>query len=91
MEDEKKPWSTEREYAHACENYEPLLRFFKHTHLPSPLAEISARFADLAHALVRTLPKGAERTTAIRKLLESKDCAVRAKLPVDELDCLAKG
>jgi len=34
----------------------------------------------LAHHLADTLPPSAELTVALRKLLESKDCAVRAAL-----------
>jgi hypothetical protein len=58
----------------------PILRFFEHGHLPTHLADVSRPFADLAHDLARTLPPGAEVSTALRKLLEAKDCAVRAKL-----------
>lgn len=59
---------------------EYLLQFFKNAHLPIFLQEISKPFADLAQTLFDTLPKNPERTTALRKLLEAKDCAVRAKL-----------
>lgn len=37
-------------------------------------------FGELALALVETLEPGPERTVALRKLLEAKDAAVRAKL-----------
>ena len=37
----------------------------------------------LAHGLVRELPRNPERTVALRKLLESKDAAVRAALPAE--------
>lgn len=60
---------------------EPILRFFKYDHLPPALREISKPWCDLAHELVRTLPRNAERSTALRKLLEGKDAAVRAALP----------
>ena len=40
----------------------------------------SAPFCELAAMLVATLPPGAERTVALRKLLESKDAAVRARI-----------
>lgn len=59
---------------------EPLLQFFTYTHLPPHLAAVSAPFCDLANKLVSELPQNAERTVALRKLLESKDCAVRALL-----------
>lgn len=57
-----------------------LLRFFEFEHLPPRLQEVSKPFHRLAHALADTLPSSAETTTALRKLLESKDCAVRASL-----------
>ncbi|CAN7240971.1 hypothetical protein LJR045_000972 [Microbacterium sp. LjRoot45] len=62
---------------------EPLLRYFTHTHLPEgPLAETSRLFAVVARQLVETLPRSPERTVALRKLLESKDAAVRTALDV---------
>jgi hypothetical protein len=60
---------------------EPLLKYFSFKHLPPHLATVSSRFYDLALTLVATVPRSAERTVALRKLLESKDCAVRALLP----------
>jgi hypothetical protein len=59
---------------------EPLLQFFGYEHLPNELQLISSRFHRLAHEIVATLPRNPERTTALRKLLEAKDCAVRARL-----------
>jgi ATP-dependent Clp protease ATP-binding subunit ClpA len=59
---------------------EPLLQFFADEHLPEHLREHSKPFGDLARRLVETLPSNPERTMALRKLLEAKDCAVRAKL-----------
>jgi ATP-dependent Clp protease ATP-binding subunit ClpA len=59
---------------------EPLLQFFADEHLPEHLQEHSKPFGDLARRLVETLPSNPERTMALRKLLEAKDCAVRAKL-----------
>lgn len=59
---------------------EPLLQFFSYEHLPLDLQAESAPFSALAFRLVETLPRNIERATALRKLLEAKDCAVRAKL-----------
>jgi hypothetical protein len=56
-----------------------LLEFFEFEHLPPHLREVSAPFALLAHNLAGG-PQNAELTTALRKLLEAKDCAVRAYL-----------
>lgn len=59
---------------------EYLLQFFEYGHLPAHLQAISKPFGDLANQLCDTLPKNPERTTALRKLLEAKDCAVRANI-----------
>jgi len=59
---------------------EPLLQFFEYEHLPPHLQEISKQFGDLALQVVTILPRNPERTVALRKLLEAKDCAVRARL-----------
>lgn len=59
----------------------PLLKFFDFEHLPmGPMQDASARFCKLAWELERTLPNGPEKTVALRKLLEAKDCAVRSVL-----------
>jgi hypothetical protein len=58
-----------------------LLRYFAHAHLPAQLAAISRPCAELADAMVAALPDGPELTTGLRKLLEAKDCFVRAALP----------
>jgi hypothetical protein len=48
------------------------------------LQSVSAPFATLAHHIVSsTIPRNPERTVALRKLLEAKDCAVRAMLFVE--------
>lgn len=56
-----------------------LAQFFAYEHLPGHLQEISKPFGELAETLM-DLPRNPERTAAFRKLLEAKDCAVRAKL-----------
>lgn len=57
---------------------ERLLKYFKYEHLPPHLQTISKPFSELAHKLDKTVINGPEKTVAFRKLLESKDCAVRA-------------
>jgi hypothetical protein len=66
---------------------EPILRFFTYAHLPGHLQAVSKPFCDIAHAVVMgdaiigaPLPRNAERSVALRKLLEAKDAAVRAIL-----------
>lgn len=60
-----------------------LLRHFAHKHLPEPLSEISAHCARLAILMEANLRDGPEKTAGLRKLLEAKDCFVRAALPED--------
>ena len=57
-----------------------LLQFFEYSHLPEHLQAVSKPFGELAKHLDATLPSNAETTVALRKLLEAKDCAVRALL-----------
>ncbi len=60
---------------------EALLRFFEYDHLPERLCNVSRSFCELAHELARNPDlDGPELTVALRKLLEAKDCAVRAAL-----------
>lgn len=60
--------------------YEPILQFFSFEHLPEELQEVSEPFCNLARHVVLTLPRNPERTVALRKLLEAKDAAVRARI-----------
>lgn len=62
------------------ETKEPMLQFFRWEHLPANLQGVSAPFGALANLIADTLPRNPERTVALRKLLEAKDCAVRAVL-----------
>lgn len=58
---------------------EAILRFFEYDHLPHRLQEASEPFYDLAHDMAARF-EGAELTAGLRKLLEAKDCIVRAAL-----------
>jgi hypothetical protein len=55
-------------------------QFFRFAHLPPHLQAVSKPFGELAAQIIATLPSNPERTVALRKLLEAKDCAVRALL-----------
>lgn len=57
-----------------------MLKWFEFAHLPENLQEVSRPFAELAGLLNSNVNPGPERTVALRKLLEAKDAAVRAKL-----------
>lgn len=56
-----------------------LMRFFTFAHLPEKLQAVSRPFYELA-AEIDKLPESAEKTAGLRKLLEAKDCIVRANL-----------
>lgn len=58
-----------------------ILRFFSYEHLPEELQAISRPLSALAYQMASELPQNAELTTGLRKLLEAKDCFVRARLP----------
>lgn len=55
----------------------PLLRYFTFAHLPEHLQVVSRSFFILAVEINGRLVDGPEKTVALRKLLESKDAAVR--------------
>ncbi len=59
---------------------EMILRYFKFDHLPAPLQEASKPFCEMAEKIAGGGTSGPETTTALRKLLEAKDCYVRAYL-----------
>lgn len=59
-----------------------IMRYFAFEHLPTQLREVSRPFFELAQLVSERLPRNAESATALRKLLEAKDAAVRAALPV---------
>lgn len=62
----------------------PILRYFSYDHLPQKLQFISKPFGDLAEIVEALVPHGPEKSVALRKLLESKDAAVRAALDLKD-------
>lgn len=56
------------------------MKFFEYGHLPERLQAISKPVGELAFLMDAELPDGAEKSVGMRKLLEAKDCFVRAKL-----------
>ena len=68
------------EFTEAQVALDNILRYFHYAHLPEKLQIISAPFCELALKIVQNLPRNPERSVALRKLLESKDCAVRANI-----------
>lgn len=62
----------------------PILQYFEYDHLPEHLQPVSKGFCELARAAAEELPRCAETSVALRKLLEAKDAAVRAALYVEK-------
>lgn len=60
--------------------HDSILKFFAWEHLPAKLQDVSKPFSELAIRIVYTIPDNEERHVSLRKLLESKDAAVRAAL-----------
>lgn len=60
----------------------PITRYFAFDHLPEgPLKVTSAMVFELACQIEATVPDGPEKSAGLRKLLEAKDCFVRAVIP----------
>ena len=59
---------------------ETMLEWFGYAHLPPALQPISKSFHDQAYYIVAQMGPSAERSMGLRKLLESKDCIVRAAM-----------
>lgn len=58
----------------------PILKYFEYLHLPPHLRDISEPFCGIAKEMDARLPDGPEKSAGLRKLLEAKDCMVRAAL-----------
>lgn len=64
----------------------PIMRYFDYEHLPAHLQAVSRPIGDVAREMDRALPDGPEKSAGLRKLLEAKDCLVRAALPAPKAD-----
>lgn len=53
-------------------------KFFKYDHLPIHLQAVSAPCGELMKEMDEIVPDGIEKEAGMRKLLEAKDCFVRA-------------
>jgi hypothetical protein len=60
-----------------------ILKHFEYAHLRTSLQEVSRPLCELAMAMAVRL-EGPELTAGLRKLLEAKDCFVRAALERSE-------
>jgi Escherichia/Staphylococcus phage prohead protease len=68
-----------------------MLEHFYYAHLPTVLQSISQPIAELAIVMAENLDSdnpiaAAEVTTGLRKLLEAKDCFVRAGVALDSIN-----
>jgi hypothetical protein len=58
----------------------PSMNNFAFEHLPAPLRDVSEQCHNLATSMEEGLPENTEKAVGMRKLLEAKDCFVRAVL-----------
>jgi hypothetical protein len=58
------------------------MKYFAFEHLPEKLQLVSKPIGEVARAMDATLPDGAEKSAGLRKLLEAKDCLVRAAMEI---------
>lgn len=56
----------------------PIMQYFEYEHLPAKLQTVSEPICEIAKAYDALLPDGPEKSAGLRKLLEAKDCLVRA-------------
>ncbi len=56
------------------------MKYFEYAHLPTKLQATSAPICELAKFMDKELPDSPEKSAGLRKLLEAKDCFVRAAL-----------
>lgn len=72
-------YTLQNNYKTTMEN-NPILKYFAYDHLPEHLQAISKPIGELATMMEELLPNGPEKSAGLRKLLEAKDCFVRANL-----------
>lgn len=58
----------------------PIMKYFGFSHLPENLQSVSKPIGELAQTMDNDLSDCAEKSAGLRKLLEAKDCFVRARL-----------
>ncbi|WP_026601644.1 hypothetical protein [Methylomonas sp. 11b] len=69
-----------RERVQSRQRDNSILKYFAFEHLPDHLQVVSKPIGELALAMDQSLPDGPEKSAGLRKLLEAKDCFVRAKV-----------
>lgn len=61
----------------------PIMKYFVYDHLKDHLLLVSAPICEIARMMDDSLPDSAEKSAGLRKLLEAKDCLVRAAMEVE--------
>lgn len=56
------------------------MKYFEYSHLNERLQAVSKPICDVAKHYNETVPDSPEKSAGLRKLLEAKDCLVRASL-----------
>jgi hypothetical protein len=56
------------------------IKYFAYSHLPEKFQFVSKQVCTLAELMEEILPDGPEKSAGMRKLLEAKDCFVRAAI-----------
>ena len=62
------------------ETVNSIIQYFEYKHLPEHLQTVSKEICEIALKMEEELPDCAEKSAGLRKLLEAKDCFVRANL-----------
>lgn len=57
-----------------------IMKYFEFAHLPEHLQQVSRPIGELAKQMDEKIADGPEKSAGLRKLLEAKDCLVRASL-----------
>ncbi|MCA9015904.1 MAG: hypothetical protein KDA77_11285 [Planctomycetaceae bacterium] len=76
----KKSIADQQPHFKGTDQEDRMMKWFAFDHLPGHLKAVSGEFHALACTLTALVEPGPERTVALRKLLEAKDAAVRAKI-----------
>jgi len=61
-----------------------IMNYFEYDHLPQRLQTVAMPVGELADQMDSVLPECAEKQAGLRKLLEAKDCFVRASLEIKD-------
>lgn len=72
------------DYAERHPAVREIMRWFEYDHLPEFLQPVSEHVFELAEWMVGFIKDSAELTAGLRKLLEAKDCFVRAALTTND-------